>query len=144
MTEIALPRPKSVGLAVVTFGAVWYANEDRGVPKVILILGLLLAFWSFIASKTRFGRHVYSVGGNAEASRRAGIAVDRVRIAVFMISSFMAGVGGIMLALGGRIPISPYVTTLSFLIYVVCRVVGGVRAGRGLNGRVLEPDAGAA
>ena len=87
-----------LGLAVVTFAAVWYANKDRGVPKVVVILGVLLVFWSFVASRTRFGRHVYSVGGNAEASRRAGINVDRVRIAVFMISGFMAGVGGIMLA----------------------------------------------
>ena len=89
---------QTVGLAVATFGAVWYANKDRGVPKVVVILGLFLVFWSFIASRTRFGRHVYSVGGNAEASRRAGIAVDRVRIAVFMIGGLMAGVGGIMLA----------------------------------------------
>ena len=55
-------------------------------------------FWSFVAARTRFGRHVYAVGGNAEASRRAGINVDRVRIAVFMIGGFMAGVGGIILA----------------------------------------------
>lgn len=55
-----------------------------------------------------------------------------------------ATVGGILLALGSRIPISPYVTTLSFLIYVVCRVIGRVRANRGLNGRVSrEQPAGA-
>ena len=60
---------QTVGLAVVTFAAVWYANKDRGVPKVTVILGLFLVVWSFIASRTRFGRHVYAVGGNAEASR---------------------------------------------------------------------------
>jgi zinc/manganese transport system permease protein len=49
-----------------------------------------------------------------------------------------ATVGGILLALGGRIPISPYVTTLSFLIYVVCRIIGSARASRGINGRVLQ------
>jgi zinc/manganese transport system permease protein len=49
-----------------------------------------------------------------------------------------ATVGGILLALGGRLPISPYVTTLSFLIYVVCRMIGSARARRGLNGRVLR------
>ena len=53
---------------------------------------------------------------------------------VFAVS---ATVGGILLALGGRIPISPYVTTLSFLIYVVCRTIGSLREARGLNGRVL-------
>jgi D-xylose transport system permease protein len=85
-------------IALVTIVAVWYANEDRGVPKAVVILGVFLVFWSFVSTKTRFGRHVYAVGGSAEAARRAGIDVDRVRIAVFMIGGFMAGVGGIMLA----------------------------------------------
>jgi D-xylose transport system permease protein len=95
---ISLIVLQTVGLAIVTFAGVWYANEDRGVPKAVVILGVFLVFWSFVASRTRFGRHVYAVGGSAEAARRAGIPVDRVRIAVFMIGSFMAGVGGIMLA----------------------------------------------
>lgn len=94
-----------VGVAVATLFAVWYANTpvpgrvlERGLPMVTVILLVFLAAWSFVASRTRFGRHVYAVGGNAEAARRAGINVDRVRIAVFMISSFMAGLGGIILA----------------------------------------------
>ena len=86
------------GLALVTFAAVYYANLDRGVPFATVILGIFLVFWSFVASRTGFGRHVYAVGGNAEAARRAGLSVDRIRIWVFMINGFMAGVGGIMLA----------------------------------------------
>ncbi len=95
---LVLVVAQTVGLAVVTFAAVGYANQDRGVPRSAVIVGVFLVFWSFIASKTRFGRHVYAVGGSAEAARRAGIDVDRVRITVFMIGSFMAGAGGIMLA----------------------------------------------
>jgi D-xylose transport system permease protein len=49
-------------------------------------------------SRTRFGRHVYAVGGNAEAARRAGIRVSRVRIAVFAISGSMAAIGGVLAA----------------------------------------------
>jgi D-xylose transport system permease protein len=86
------------GLALVTAAAIWYANQDRGIPKVTVILLVFLAAWTFVASRLRFGRHVYAVGGNPEAARRAGINVDRVRIMVFMISGFMAGVGGIILA----------------------------------------------
>lgn len=86
------------GLAVLIIAAVWYANIDRGVPFVMVVLGAFLLFWSFIASRTRFGRHVYAVGGNPEAARRAGINVDRIRIMVFMIGGFMAGAGGIVLA----------------------------------------------
>jgi len=55
-----------------------------------------------------------------------------------MTNDSVVTVGGILLALGGRIPISPYVTTLSFVIYVVCRIIGTVRAKRGLNGRLLH------
>ncbi len=87
-----------VGLTAVISFVVWYANQDRGVPVVTVIVLVLLVFWSFVASRTRFGRYVYAVGGNPEAARRAGINVDRIRIMVFMISGFMAGVGGIILA----------------------------------------------
>ena len=53
---------------------------------------------TFVAKRTTFGRHVYAVGGNAEAARRAGINVARVRVIVFMISGAMAGLGGVVLA----------------------------------------------
>ena len=87
-----------VGLTAVVAWAVWYANRDRGVPFVMVILLVFLVFWSFVAARTAFGRHIYAVGGNPEAARRAGINVDRIRIAVFMIAGFMAGAGGIILA----------------------------------------------
>jgi len=87
-----------VGLAAVTAGVIEYANRDRGVPISSLMLLVLLVSWTFVASRLRFGRHVYAVGGNAEAARRAGINVDRIRLMVFMISGFMAGLGGIMFA----------------------------------------------
>ncbi len=95
LTLVAL---QTGGLAAVTFAAIWYLNRDRGVPQVAVILGAFLVFWSFVAARTRFGRHVYAVGGNAEAARRAGIDVDRVKIACFAIVSFMAVLGGIILA----------------------------------------------
>ncbi|MFT5196326.1 MAG: D-xylose transport system permease protein [Cellvibrionaceae bacterium] len=88
------------GLALITGGAVFYAHQDegRGVPTSIVIVLVFLFFWTFISTRTRFGRYVYAVGGNPEAARRAGINVDMIRIACFMISSFMGGVGGIILA----------------------------------------------
>ncbi|MEA2010841.1 MAG: ABC transporter permease, partial [Actinomycetota bacterium] len=95
---VSVSALQAVGLAAVTFGAIFYANLDRGVPMVTVILGVFLVFWTFIATKTPFGRHVYAVGGNPEAARRAGINVSRLRIGVFMINGFMAGVGGIILA----------------------------------------------
>jgi D-xylose transport system permease protein len=130
------------GLAAVTFAAVWYANKDRGVPKVALILGILLAFWSFIATRTRFGRHVYAVGGSAEAARRAGINVDRVRIAVFMISGFMAGAGGIMLASRLRSVATNTGSGNLLLLVIAAAVIGGTSLFGGV-GRVVSALLGA-
>ncbi len=87
-----------VGLTLISGLTVWYANQDRGVPVVAVIILALLGIWSYIANRTRFGRYVYAVGGNPEAARRAGINVNQIRVAVFMIASFMAGVGGVILA----------------------------------------------
>ncbi len=85
-------------LAVLTIFIVALANSDRGVPVVGVFLLVMLTILTYIAEKTRFGRYVYAVGGNEEAARRAGIPVNQIKIAVFGIAGFMAGVGGIILA----------------------------------------------
>jgi D-xylose transport system permease protein len=87
-----------LGLFVALAIVVSIVNQDRGLPYVALLVGALLVFWTYVLRRTRFGRHVYAVGGNAEAARRAGIDVDRIRIACFAICSLMAAVGGIVLA----------------------------------------------
>ena len=83
---------------MISFLTVWILNKDRGVPlALIFVVGALLV-WTFVAKRTTFGRHVYAVGGNAEAARRAGINVARIRILVFAIAGGMSGLGGIVLA----------------------------------------------
>jgi D-xylose transport system permease protein len=62
---------------------------------VLVLIGFLLLF-DFITRRTKFGRYIYAVGGNAEAARRAGINVDQIRIIVFVLSSVMAACGGIL------------------------------------------------
>jgi D-xylose transport system permease protein len=131
-----------LGLAVVFGAAVWYANKDRGVPYVTVILAVFLLFWSFVAGRTRFGRHVYAVGGSAEAARRAGIEVDRVRIAVFMISGFMAGVGGIMLASRLRSVATNTGGGNLLLLVIAAAVIGGTSLFGGV-GRVVSALLGA-
>jgi D-xylose transport system permease protein len=82
--------------AVAIAGAVAILNSDRGVPLSLLILvGLVVAF-DALAMRTVFGRHVYAVGGNAEAARRAGVRVDAVRTAVFVLASTLAAAGGVL------------------------------------------------
>lgn len=69
-----------------------------GVPWVVPLILFFFVATTFLLTRTRFGRHIYAVGGNAEAARRAGIPVDRIRIACFVINSFLASIGGILLA----------------------------------------------
>ena len=130
------------GLAAVAFAAVWYANRDRGVPQVTVLMLLLFVFWSFIASRTRFGRHVYAVGGSSEAARRAGINVDRVRIAVFMIAGFMAGLGGIILASRLRSVATGQGGGNLLLNVIAAAVIGGTSLFGG-RGRVVSALLGA-
>ncbi|MCW3001323.1 MAG: inner-rane translocator [Conexibacter sp.] len=85
-------------VAIAALLAVYIVNKDRGVPIAALILVGFVAFFDFVTRRTRFGRHIYAVGGNMEAARRAGINVFRVRVAVFALASAMAAVGGIMAA----------------------------------------------
>lgn len=126
-----------LGLAAVTAAGVWYANKDRGVPVSSLILLLLLVFWSFVAARLRFGRHVYAVGGNAEAARRAGINVDRIRIMVFMISGFMAGLGGVMFASRLRSVATGTGGGNLLLLVIAAAVIGGTSLFGG-TGRVVS------
>ena len=89
---------KTIGVPGIAAVAVAISNHDRGVPLAGLEIVFFLLLLTYITKRTTFGRHVYAVGGNAEAARRAGISVARIRIVVFAISGFMAGVGGILLA----------------------------------------------
>jgi D-xylose transport system permease protein len=95
---IPLVGAKIVAVAAVTLFVVHVCNKERGFPFAGLLMLVLLVFWTYVAKRTTFGRHVYAVGGNAEAARRAGINVARIRIAVFAISGAMAGLGGVILA----------------------------------------------
>ena len=89
---------KVVALAAGGWFIVHYTYKERGLPYVAVILALLVIGLSYLATRTRFGRHIYAVGGNEEASRRAGISTDRIRIAGFMIGSTLAALGGVILA----------------------------------------------
>ena len=87
-----------LGLAAALAIVVAVANQNRGLPYAAIVVGALFVLWTYVLNRTTFGRHVYAVGGNAEAARRAGIDVDRVRIVCFAIVSLMAVIGGIILA----------------------------------------------
>ncbi|AXT84831.1 ABC transporter permease [Aeromicrobium sp. A1-2] len=96
-----------------------------GIPYVIPMVIILLIIWTFLLGRTTWGRHVYAVGGNPEAARRAGINVDRIRISVFMACSSMAALSGIVAAsYGGKVSTSSGGGNV--LLYAVgAAVIGG-------------------
>jgi D-xylose transport system permease protein len=96
--QLTGPIIRIVLVAAGTIAAVAVLNSNRGVPLAVLILVAFVAGMQYVATRTRFGRHVYAVGGSAEAARRAGIRVNWVRIAVFGIAGTMAAIGGVMAA----------------------------------------------
>jgi len=121
------------GLVVVVVAVVVLSLQSfNGVPVVgIILMGLVILFW-LILTRTGFGRHVYAVGGNAEASRRAGINVTGVRIMIFVLASTLAAVSGILEASRERsVPAAVNPTLL--LDAIAAAVIGGVSlfGGRG-------------
>jgi D-xylose transport system permease protein len=135
------PRPENVNGHIVFVSA-----KVEGVPWVVPVLLVLFVIWTFVLSRTRYGRHVYAVGGNEEASRRAGIAVDRVRISVFVLCSFMSAVGGIMIGSNIKsVDVQSYGGNV-LLLAVGAAVIGGTSlfGGRGrmsdalIGGAVVE------
>lgn len=123
-----------VALAIVLLIGTYILNQNRsvnpvfpikGIPYVLPVVGVLLILWTFVLGRTTFGRHVYAVGGNSEAARRAGINVDRIRITVFVICSSMAAVSGIVAAsYGGKVSTSSGGGNV--LLYAVgAAVIGG-------------------
>jgi D-xylose transport system permease protein len=87
-----------VAVAVVVIVAVAILNSDRGLPLALLILLAFVIGFQALTTRTVFGRHLFAVGGSAEAARRAGIGVDRIRVIAFVLCSSMAAVGGILAA----------------------------------------------
>jgi D-xylose transport system permease protein len=115
----------------------------EGVPWVVLVLVVFFVLWTFVLSRTRYGRHIYAVGGNEEASRRAGITVDRVRISVFVLCSFMAAVGGIMIGSNvAAVSVQNYAGN-TLLLAVGAAVIGGTSLFGG-KGRMVDALIGGA
>ncbi|MFF5444153.1 sugar ABC transporter permease [Streptomyces sp. NPDC012888] len=95
LSEILL---RSGLLAVIAFGAAAVFNQYKGLPLAVLLFLVVLVGTDFLLRRTGFGRKVFALGGSVEASRRAGINVAGIRIAVFAIAGTFAAVGGLFWA----------------------------------------------
>ena len=150
---LSLIAIKTGGIAVLGGLAVYFLNIERsfnplrvslrGVPIVVPLILLLLVVWSFILSRTGYGRHIYAVGGSSEAARRAGINVDRIRTSVFVICSGMASIGGIVAASRAN-SVDPNTGGSNILLYAVGAAVIGGTSLFGGKGRVLDAVLGGA
>ncbi|WP_067183480.1 sugar ABC transporter permease [Microtetraspora niveoalba] len=140
-------------LAVISGAAVFVLNLERsrnaalvslkGVPIVVPVIVVLLLVWTFVLRRTAYGRHIYAVGGNAEAARRAGIDVDRIRISAFVVCSFMASIGGIIAASRAN-SVDPNTGGSNVLLFAVGAAVIGGTSLFGGKGRALDALLGGA
>jgi len=96
--QLTGPIIRIVLVAGAVIAALAILNSDRGVPLAVLILVGFVGGMQYVATRTRFGRHVFAVGGSSEAARRAGINIHFIRIVIFAIAGSMAAIGGIMQA----------------------------------------------
>jgi D-xylose transport system permease protein len=135
---------KIAAMAVAGVVVVLISNTNRGVgfsvvegvPWVVLVILGLLVIWTILLNRTRFGRYVYAIGGNAEAARRAGVNLSRIRIAAFMLCGLTAGVSGIIYAsnLSGM---SSNFQGGQYVLYAVAAAVIGGTSLFGGRGRML-------
>jgi D-xylose transport system permease protein len=126
------------GVVVVLIG-----NTNRGVtvavsgvPWVVPLVLVVLVAWSLLLGRTRFGRYVYAIGGNAEAARRAGISLSRIRVLAFTLAGLTAGIMGVIYASfqGG---ISNNVNGGQNVLYAVAAAVIGGTSLFGGRGKML-------
>jgi D-xylose transport system permease protein len=150
LTLIAL----RVGILTAIAGtAVYVLNQERsrnaiivslkGVPIIVPIIGVLLIALTFVLRRTKYGRHIYAVGGNQEAARRAGINVDALRISAFVICSTMAAIGGVIAASRAD-SVDPNTGGSNVLLYAVGAAVIGGTSLFGGKGRILDAVLGGA
>jgi D-xylose transport system permease protein len=138
-SEAGLPVKHSTQVVLQLLGAtavvlilIFLFQSYQGVPQAVMIaLGLVVIFW-LILRKTAFGRHLYAVGGNAEAARRAGINVVGMKLTVFVLASTLAAFAGIMMT-SRSTAVATQISSTLLLNAIAAAVIGGVSlfGGRG-------------
>ncbi|MBW4515074.1 MAG: inner-membrane translocator [Timaviella obliquedivisa GSE-PSE-MK23-08B] len=121
-TQLVLQLLAAAAVVVVL---IFLFQSYQGVPQAVMIaLGLVVVAW-LILRKTTFGRHLYAVGGNAEAARRAGINVVRMKLTVFMVASMLAALAGVMMT-SRSTAVATQISSTLLLNAIAAAVIGGV------------------
>ena len=87
---------KIVIVGVVVMAFMYQLSRSRGLPVVLVILGVLVIAYSILTTKTKFGRHVYAIGGNLSAAQLSGVKVPRVNFLIFVNMGLLAAVAGVV------------------------------------------------
>lgn len=119
-------------LTIVLVGVLFLFDSYRGIPSPVLILIALMIAGVFIAKNTIFGRHVYAIGGNIDASRLSGINVEQRKLAVYGMNGLMVGVAALILTsrLGAG---SPSAGNIAELDAIAACVIGGASMSGGVG-----------
>ena len=138
LTALKIAVMAIAGVVVVLIG-----NTNRGVtvvvsgvPWVVLLVLVVLVAWSMLLGRTRFGRYVYAIGGNAEAARWAGISLSRIRVLAFTLAGLTAGIMGIIYA-SFQNGVSNNVNGGQIVLYAVAAAVIGGTSLFGGRGKML-------
>jgi D-xylose transport system permease protein len=137
LTAMRIALIAAAGTAVVAICNVNRAHSGtiEGVPYIIAIVLVVLAAWTVLLQRTRFGRYVYAIGGNPEAARRAGVSLPTVRTWGFVLASLTSGIAGLLFA-SWQVDLTTNIikTANSYvLLAVAAAVIGGTSlfGGRG-------------
>lgn len=132
---------KMVALSILIMAVTWIMASYRGLPWTAVIVTVVLIIYNFVLTKTRFGRHIYAIGGNTEAAELSGIKVNRVTFLVFASMGLMAALGGMLYT--SRLASATPTAGVGFeLDAIASSYIGGVSVGGGV-GRVTNTIIGA-
>ena len=140
--SLTIAKIVAVLIAAIAVVAVCNTNRGalvaiRGVPWVVLVVLAVLAAWTFLLGRTRFGRYVYAIGGNAEAARRAGVNLAVIRTVAFTLAGLTAGIAGITEASRLR-SVSTALDGGQLVLYAVAAAVIGGTSLFGGRGKALH------
>ncbi|MGL6261122.1 sugar ABC transporter permease [Vibrio sp. WXL103] len=129
-TQASLLKNTVLGIAILSI--ILLLNDYRGVPTPVLLLTIFLVAGAFIGLKTRFGRRIYAIGGNIEASRLSGIDVEKNKLSVFAMNGFLVAVAALILSsrLGAG---SPSAGNIAELDAIAACVIGGASLAGGVG-----------
>ena len=110
----------------------WWLNDYKGIPTVLVLLGVLILIYSFVTNKTTIGRHIYAFGGNEKAARLSGINTKRVFFWVYVNMGVLSAIAGIVFA--GRLNAATPKAGVNFELDAIASCyIGGASASGGIG-----------